>query len=154
MGDAVLGLLPDATSAFLACAGIAKDVDRLCEFVSTNRDSAPEFWHVVPGGPTLKVGVEYGQLNTSTIESNVLGKQILVIGDAINYASRIIGAGDGNRCFVGPNAVSLIQAAGYGLEGPFEFVGKKSATFTYFELDLGDIWREGSRSPNDDTYWG
>ncbi|AKD53792.1 adenylate/guanylate cyclase domain-containing protein [Spirosoma radiotolerans] len=147
MGDAFLAILPTAESVFLSCVSIAKDLDRLCEYLS-DRDWKADYQYK---GPSLKIGIEYGLIDTSTIYSEFLGEQVLLIGDAINYASRITLGGRGNRCLVGPKAIEqgLLQWSNHG---PYVVKGKKGEqTYTYYQLELGDIWREGSGK---ETYWG
>src|SRR5438876_6032672 len=74
------------------------------------------------------------------IPTKYLGTQNLVIGQAVNYASRITAAGKGNRCLVGPMAVEH-GLSHYNLRGPFEVKGKKGeGAYMYYELDLDDIW--------------
>ena len=39
--------------------------------------------------------------------------------------------------------------------GPFSVMGKNNeGEYHYWELDLGDVWREGRIDPGDETYWG
>ena len=90
----------------------------------------------------------------------MLGTQVLLVGDPINYASRISAAGAGNRCLCGPRAAGLLRELGYGLAGPFRHPGTKSdGPYVYFDLDLGDIWISGHRATVDasatppDTSW-
>jgi class 3 adenylate cyclase len=78
MGDAILGLVRTAESTFFACCGIAEDVNKQCEYISTQQEEASQLWEVSPGGPSLKIGVEYGDLDVSTISSRFLGDQKLV----------------------------------------------------------------------------
>src|SRR5580692_3517491 len=42
MGDAILGILPDGDSAVKACFGIAKDTDRMCEYISSEQAGCKE----------------------------------------------------------------------------------------------------------------
>src|SRR5712691_12632476 len=97
MGDAILGLLDTAENTYGACAGIAKDLNEQCEYMSIQQKKSPDDWAFCPGGPSLKLGIEYGYLDTSTISSKRLGEQLLLVGDAINYAARITKPGVGNR---------------------------------------------------------
>lgn len=155
MGDAFLGLLPNAESFFLAAVMIAKDLDRHCEWISTNQSEDSGLWSFAEGGASLKITAEYGILDVSTISSRLLGEQRLFIGEAINDAARIGNAGQGNRCLLGPNAARLIQEAGYDVAGPNIISGKEHEhEFEYYELDLGDIWREGPRETGEESYWG
>lgn len=84
MGDAILGVVGDVESAAKACFGIADDLNTLCEYVSNQQSEDPDLWDFAPGGPSLKIGIEYGWLDISTIASRALGVHRLLIGDAIN----------------------------------------------------------------------
>lgn len=154
MGDAILGLVFTPESTASACFAIAKDLDAQCEWISQHQEVSTESWGFAPGGPSLKIGVEYGALDVSTISSRFLGEQKLVIGDAINHAARIITVGEGNRCLVGPQAAAR-GLKEYALSGPFQVEGKPGErTYEYFEFDLGDIWIQGQRREGGPTYWG
>lgn len=136
---------------FRVCVGIAKDLDDQCEYISLTQDENPHFYPFAPGGPSLKIGVEFGWLGVSEIWSKHLGTQQLFIGPAVNYASRITQAGVGNRCLLGPDAVKN-GLGDYQLDGPFTVAGKPGEPdYVYYELPLGDIWREGD---TEETYWG
>jgi class 3 adenylate cyclase len=146
MGDAFYALLSDADEVFKCCVGIAKDLDRQCEYISECQSETPELFSFSPGGPGLKIGIEYGLLDISPIHSNYLKAQNLFIGNAVNYASRITAAGKGNRCLIGPKAAKqgLNQ---YSHRGPFTVKGKAGEKrYTYFELDLDDIWWTGGEA--------
>jgi class 3 adenylate cyclase len=154
IGDALLGILPDAHSAVSACARIAKDCDRQCEWISDTQRESPHIWSFAPGGPGLKIAFEWGSIESARIGSRKLGIQSLLIGEPINYASRISGAGEGNRCVCGPAAANLLKAAGYDrLKGP-EVHHAKGVSYPYFELDLGDFWLTGKRVSGEDSYLG
>jgi class 3 adenylate cyclase len=148
MGDAFLAIHKDAEKVFKCCIGIARDLDKICDYISNTKNAFP----FSPKGPSLKIGIEYGFIDISDISSKFLGTQKLFIGEPINYAARIMEAGFGNRCNIGPNAYNK------GLkdfidenDGPFLIEGKKGEnTYTYYELDLGDIWREGDSK---ESYW-
>jgi class 3 adenylate cyclase len=154
MGDAFLAVLDNADSVFKSCVGIAKDVDRQCEYISNHQKEFPEDWHYAAGGASLKIGIEFGWMDISSIYSDAIGNQRLFIGPPINYASRITSAGKGNRCLVGPQAMKM------GLEqwmnnGPYSVKGKPGeGTYEYWELDFSDIWRCGNLKPGQETYWG
>ncbi len=149
MGDAFFAILQDPEEVFKCCVTIAKDLDRQCEFISYNADAFP----FSPKGPSLKIGIEYGNLDVSDISSKFLGQQKLFAGEAINYAARITAADYGNRCLIGPKAFK------YGLnnyirkeDGPFEIEGKEGEPiYKYYKLDLGDVWREGN---SEESFWG
>ena len=63
MGDAILGVLPTVESVVRACIGIARDLDKTCEYICDDND----LWPFALGGPSLKISVEYGQLDVSSI---------------------------------------------------------------------------------------
>jgi class 3 adenylate cyclase len=154
MGDAILGILPDGDSAVKACFGIAKDTDRLCEWISNCQAECNGGWEYAPGGPSLKISVEYGRMDVSTIDSRLLGEHRLLIGNPINYAARIAKAGEGNRCIIGPAAAKR-EFANYQLTGPVEVSGKPGELpYECYFLDLSDIWIEGPRDPGKETFWG
>ncbi len=152
MGDAFMAILFDPEDVFHSCVRIAKDLDRVCEYISDGQEECPDFFPYVKGGPSLKIGIEYGHFDVSTIHSRFLGEQAHIIGQATVHATRIGNAGVGNRCHIGPNAAALLN---YHLEGPYEVKGKlHEGDFVYYELDLGDIWKAGFRGEDDKSYWG
>lgn len=143
MGDAVLGVLPDAESAAQACFVIAKDLDAQCAYISNAQEQNADNWSFVPGGPSLKIGIEHGLLSVTEIKSRALGAHRLVIGSAINHAARILAAGKGNRCLIGPSAVEH-GFSNYALAGPYTIAGKDGEPdYEYFQHDLSSIWIEG-----------
>jgi class 3 adenylate cyclase len=152
MGDGIFGLVPTAETAFRSCVRIAKDLDQQCAYISGQQNHTPQGWGFAPGGPSLKVGVEYGTLDVSLIRSRCLGQRKLVIGDAINYAARITSPGEGNRCHIGPRAAANgLQA--YPLSRLHRTKGKPGeGTYTYYKLDLSDTWIEGKRKKGADTH--
>lgn len=151
MGDAILGIIEDGEAAVKTCFGIARDVDRLCEYVSSAQKDCKRMWRYAPGGASLKIAVEYGSMNVSTISSRFLGEHKLFVGNAVVHATRISRAGKGNRCLVGPVAAKTFKS--YGLEGPYSISGKPGEPrYRYYRFPMGEIWREGSES--NETYWG
>jgi class 3 adenylate cyclase len=154
MGDAVLGIIPDGASAVRACFGIAKDVDEQCEYISNAQEGNDYTWPFAPGGPSIKIAIEYGMMDISTIDSRLLGEHRLLIGSPINYAARISKAGEGNRCIIGPVAAKK-EFSSYTLDGPHSIKGKPGEQeYEYYLFDLGDIWIDGPRAPGKETYWG
>ncbi|MGO9020618.1 MAG: hypothetical protein ACLQVJ_19940 [Syntrophobacteraceae bacterium] len=159
MGDAFLGIIENDDQLLEACCGIAKDIDRTCEWISDAQRQIQSDWSHMPGGPSLKIAIEYGMLDVSSIESRFLRQHTLLIGEAINYASRIARFGEGNRCVLGRVAgarMAKVVAADY-LEGPYRHVltGKEhEGEYEYYFLDLGDIWRAGHIGSEDESYWG
>jgi class 3 adenylate cyclase len=155
MGDAFLAILDNPDSVFMSCAGIAKDLDRQCEYISEHQKDYPDDWNYAKGGVGLKIAVEYGWIDISTIYSDLLGQQRLLIGPPINYANRISSAGVGNKCLVGPEAMNNHGMNRWINNGPYSVKGKPGeGDYFYWELDLGDIWREGKIDPGKETYWG
>lgn len=155
MGDAIFAVVPEGPHIYDACFTIAKTVDRACEYLSDHQREFPNDWHYAPGGPSLKICIEYGWMDVSTITTRHLGAQKLLIGPPINYASRIGRAGSGNRCLLGPVAAEMPDLSQYSPQGPFRIGGKGSEDdYTYYELGFSDTWREGERGPDDETYWG
>jgi class 3 adenylate cyclase len=145
MGDAFLAFLPDSESVFKSCAGIANELDKTCEYIASHKENFPHLAY----GPKLKIGIEYGSIDVSTIDCEFLGTQKIFVGSTINYAARITSAGTGNRCLFGPQALKqgLNQ---WPFEGPFYVKGKKGeAKYEYYNLDLDDIWRNDPT----DTSW-
>lgn len=156
MGDAFLALLDSVDSVFTSCVGIAKNVDDVCSYFSEAQRTDKHAWPHLKGGPSLKIMVEYGHIDTADIQSRRLGKQTLFVGDALNTASRLGRAGKGNRCLLGERAGPMIGKIFTNVTGPFNVRGKRRAegTFRYYKLDLGDIWKEGPLGRGEDTYWG
>lgn len=154
MGDAVLGYFPEGDGALLSCFGIAKDLDRQCEYVSNEQDENDYSWPFSPGGPSLSIAVEYGTMDISTIGSRLLGEHRLLIGTPINHAARISEAGEGNRCVIGPVAATK-AFRDFNIDGPHFISGKKGEPdYDYHLFELGDIWIEGQKAAGKDTYWG
>ena len=152
MGDAILGILPSGQAAVDACYLIAKDVDDQCEWVSNQQKHHHGGWDFAPGGPSVKIAVEHGRLDVSTIDCRLLGGHRLFVGSAINYAARISKAGIGNRCVVGPRAAAM-EFASYPVTGPYQIDGKPGEKpYTYFEFSMDEVWVEGQRIPGEDTY--
>ncbi|WP_321943932.1 hypothetical protein [Paraburkholderia tropica] len=147
-GDAIFAILPDADSAFMACVGIARDLDKMCCYLN-NTDYIKD----IPAPPSLKIGVEYGFLDSSTISTNALGTLPFCIGPATNYAARIIAAGAGNRCHIGPAAYAAGMDAWLSQQTLLKVPGKRDEPdYSYYKLDLGDIWIEGERDDGE-YFW-
>ena len=151
MGDAILGLIEDGEAAVKTCFSIARDVDRQCEYVSLEQNDCKGIWQYAPGGASLKIAIEYGRMDVSTISSRYLGVHKLFVGNAVVYATRISRAGRGNRCVVGPLAARTFKE--YGLDGPYSVAGKPGEPrYKYYRFDMSEIWREGPKRK--ETYWG
>ena len=154
MGDAFLAVLDNVDSVYMSCVGIAKDLDRQCEHISVHQRDYPNDWHYAQGGPGLKIGIEYGWIDISTIHSTLLGTQRVLIGPPINYACRISSVGEGNRCHVGPQAMKMGMDQ-WRNDGPYsEKVKPGESEYIYWSMDLGDIWIAGKIELGEDTYWG
>ncbi len=142
MGDAFFSVLDDVESVYLACIGIAKDLKNQYEYISEAQRDSSDAWGYARGGASLKIGIEFGWLDISSIYSKFLGKQTLLIGPPINYASRIIEAGDGNRCHVGPEAMKRGMDQ-WRNSGPYSVCGKPGeGEYSYWAMDFRSIWPE------------
>ena len=60
MGDAFLAIMDNPESVYLACVGIAKDLDQQCEYISIHQEDYPDGWSYAKGGSSLKISIEYG----------------------------------------------------------------------------------------------
>ncbi|MCG0577970.1 hypothetical protein K6Y76_16590 [Burkholderia cenocepacia] len=147
-GDAIFAILPDAEGTYMACAGIAKDLNNMCSYLADT-----DYITSIPAPPSLKIGVEYGILDNSTISTKALGTIPFCIGPATNYAARIIAAGAGNRCHIGPAAYDAGMDAWRSGKTIRKVDGKRGEpAYSYYELDLGDTWIEGQRDDGE-YYW-
>jgi class 3 adenylate cyclase len=151
MGDALLGLIENEKSTAEACIAIADDVDRQCEYMTNAQSKTVETWPFAPGGPSLKIAVEYGEMDICTIQSRFLGEQRLIIGSAINSTSRIIRACEGNQCVIGASAAKHFLKS-FSLDGPHRIAGKKGEEpYRYYFFQLEDFWVEGPRRPGEES---
>lgn len=142
MGDAFIAILHQKSDVIESCTQIAKAVADQCRVLS---DPHSDFKWPIPGGPSLKIAVEYGWMDISQISSKTTGEQFLIIGPPINYAHRVASTGSGNRCHIGPNAAQLIGIDCEELTGPYRVEGKKGeGIYTYYRLPLAHIWSEES----------
>jgi len=162
IGDALLGVVPTGQHIFDIVIGIARDIDRTCEYISGHQAENSQAWTFAPGGPSIKICIEYGEIEVSEMTTTILGTQQLLIGQCINYASRLGKAGKGNRCLVGPIAAAMPDLKHYPLSGPFTIGRKESeGEYTFHRLDLSHIWRErdnidavGAETADAETFWG
>ena len=153
MGDAILAIIADHDSVIRACFGIAKDTDRQCEYISDAQSHSKDIWPFAPGGPSVKISIEHGRLEISTITSRFLGEHRLLVGSSINYAARISAAGKGNRCVVGPRAAKLAFSS-FDLDGPHHIKGKSGEqSYEYYLFSMGDTWIEGRRRKGERASW-
>jgi class 3 adenylate cyclase len=145
MGDAVLGVLPEGAAICEVCEEIASAVNRECREISKHQCACPQDWDYSPGGPSLKICIEFGSVRVATIRTRQLGAYQLLVGPAINHASRIGSAGTGNRCLVGPVAAGRPELSTKSLRGPLRLEEKDGLGYDYYELDLADFWLAGKR---------
>lgn len=147
-GDSVFGILPDADRIVQACVAIAKDVDSQCSYLDKTG-----YKELIPKLPSMKIGVEYGLLAASTITTEALGTLPFCIGPATNYAARIIAAGKGNRCHIGPKAFDHGLNQYFSTSSILEVPGKRGEPpYQYRQLSMSDVWIEGT--PEDGIcYW-
>lgn len=153
MGDAILGIVSKGQHIFKICAAIASTVNRACRHVSDRQRAFPSDWHYAPGGISLKICIEFGWMDVSTVTTRQSGEQKILIGPAINHASRIGQAGAGNRCLIGPAAARMKDFASHPMRGPFYIAGKDDeGDYGYYEVNLSHLWREGGCDDGRTTY--
>ena len=146
MGDAVLGIIPEGAPIRTACDEIAVAVNRESDHISEHQVNSPGDWAYSPGGVSLKICIEFGQMHVTSINTRNLGGQSLFVGSAINYASRIGAAGVGNRCLLGPAAAERLEFTSMPLRGPRHVPGKRGEpVLEYYELSLKKLWQEQTR---------
>ena len=140
-GDQFYALLDTARNVFLSCVGIAKNMSNMYDYFEDSGDVFP----FTPNDIGIKIGVEFGRLDTGVIHSNFLNKQYIFTGQPVSYAARIMAGKKGNiikgnKCVIGPNAMKE-GLKEWMHEGPFTIKGKKGeSAYTYYTLDLDDIW--------------
>lgn len=136
MGDAFYAILHDPEKVYTCCTDIAKDMASQYEEFASSNDSFP----FSPKNIGLKIGVEYGVLDTGRIYSRFLDEHIIFTGRPVTYAARILVAGKGNRCLIGPEAYQ--QGLKKWIKGRPRFIkGKEGETgYKYYSLDLDDVW--------------
>lgn len=144
-GDQFLALFENVEDVFRATIAIAKDLDEVCEFID-----GIDIFELYGSGIKMKIGIEFGVIDVAGITTKFLGPQKLFVGSAINYASRIMAGGQGNRCNVGPKAYR--QGLFQYTDSAILSVGGKAgeSPYTYYNLDLDDVWR----NDKDESYWG
>jgi class 3 adenylate cyclase len=138
-GDGFVAVLPTEIDAAQACWEIARDFRKSMEYLEACRKDNPYAWPLLDVGLGLKIAIERGHLEVSSISSTFLGVQPYLVGPPTVYASRISAFGNGNRCVIGPQAAANWPYA--GLEGPFEgHVKHKGLNYKYYFYDLDDLW--------------
>jgi class 3 adenylate cyclase len=138
-GDGFIAILPTEKDAAHASWGIARDLRKTRDYLESCRIDCPEAWPHLDIGVGLKIAIERGELEVSSISSTFLGVQPFLVGPPTVYASRISAFGEGDRCIIGPRAAANWPYA--GLEGPFEDeVKHKGLTYQYYFYDLEDLW--------------
>ena len=137
-GDGFISVLPSESDAGLACFRIARDLRKTREYLES---SGPDVWPALKSGVGLKIALERGWLNVSSISSDFLGKQPFLVGPPTVYASRILSFGEGDRCIVRSQCSG--QLAYTGLEGPFKGrVKHQEIKYEYYFFDLYDFWED------------
>jgi len=141
MGDAFLAVMPTPSSCGLACFQIAKDLKSQCEYFAEVRRGSSEIMPFLTDGIGMKIAVESGDIDVSTIRSRFMGEQRLLAGNCINYASRISQAGSGNRCHLGPRVAPEWP---YGpISERHQMTAKHAGkTYSYYVFDLSEIWED------------
>ena len=138
-GDGFQAVLPTEKDVAHACWHIAKDLRRIREYLSGTCDDGSPAWPQMEIEVGLKIAIEWGVLEISTITSTFLGQQPFLVGEPTVYASRMLAFGEGDRCLVGPKAAANWEYG--GLDGPYEGKGKhKGLTYAYYFYDLDDLW--------------
>ena len=146
MGDAVLGVLPEGAAICEVCEEIATALNRECKEISKHQRTCPADWDYSPGGPSLKICIEFGSMRVATIRTRHLGAYQMLVGPAINHASRISRAGTGNRCLVGAVAAGMPEFSNKSLRGPLRLEENDSGSgYIFYELDMANFWMEGKR---------
>lgn len=140
MGDAFLAVFDNVESVYMACVGMARDLDNQCQYIAEHQRNFPDGWGYARGGAGLKIGIEYGWIDISTIHSKYLGRQSILVGPPINYANRILSGGKENRCNVGPEAMKHGMDQWWN-DGPYWVAGKPGeGEYIYWEMFLSDVW--------------
>jgi hypothetical protein len=140
-GDGFQAVLPTEKDAAHACWHIARDLRKTREYLSGTCDDGSPVWPQMEIGVGLKIAIERGILEISTITSTFLGQQPFLVGEPTVYASRLLAFGQGDRCLVGPKAAANWDYS--GLEGPYRGEGKhKGLTYEYYFYDLDDLWED------------
>lgn len=140
-GDGFQAILPDEDAAAHAAWGIARDFRKTMEYLESTKEGKSWVWPQLDVGFGMKMAIERGVLEVSTISSEFFGDLPFLVGHPTVYASRLLAFGKGNRCLVGPLAAARWKYA--YLEGPFTGKGKhRGHTYEYFLYDLDDLWSD------------
>jgi class 3 adenylate cyclase len=140
-GDGFQAILPDEEAAAHASWDIARDLRKTREYLEHTRGDEPTTWPQLDIGVGLKIAMERGILEVSTISSDFLGDQPFLVGHPTVYASRLLAFGKGDRCLIGPIAAANWKYA--GLEGPFIGKGKhQGSKYEYYLYNLDDLWTD------------
>ncbi|MGC4037957.1 MAG: adenylate/guanylate cyclase domain-containing protein [Chitinophagaceae bacterium] len=136
MGDAFYAILHDPEKVFACCSEIAKDMASQYDDFASSQMTFP----FSPKNIGLKIGVEYGVLDTAQIYSKFLDEQLIYTGRPVTYAARILTAGKGNRCLIGPEAYKQ-GVKKWIKERPRFIKGKEGETgYKYYVLNLDASW--------------
>ncbi len=144
MGDAFYAILHDVESVFNCCSEIAQDMASQYEDFASSQNSFP----FSPNNIGLKIGVEYGVLDTGRIYSRFLDETIIFTGRPVTYAARILVAGKGNRCLIGPEAYQ--QGLRKWIKGRPRYIKGKEGEMGYkfYSLNLDDVWTSSTDNPS------
>ena len=97
-----------------------------------------------PHGATSAASLTYREIEVLQLVAG--GADRMLVGPAINHASRIGRAGTGNRCLVGPVAAGMPGFSKKSLRGPLRLEGNDSGSgYTFYEVEMADFWLEGRR---------
>jgi len=134
IGDGLTAVLPSEEDAGMACMAIAHDLRKTRDYLVSN---GPEAFPQLKVGVGLKMGIERGRMQVSSISSKFVGAAPYFFGEPAVYATRISRFGRGDRCLIGPKAAANWP---YGpLDGPF-VRQRRTFTYEYYSFDLGDLW--------------
>jgi class 3 adenylate cyclase len=104
MGDALLVFFPkDSDNVWQACLGVAKEPDKLNDYIRSSSEEGEPLYGFMPTGLGLKISLELGTVYPGLLNRHSKAPFELFTSTAINYAARIA-TGKGNRCHIGPNA--------------------------------------------------
>jgi class 3 adenylate cyclase len=134
IGDGLTAVLPSEEDAGIACMAIAHDLGKTRDYLVSN---GSEVFPQLRVGVGLKIGVERGWMQVSSISSEFVGNVPYFFGKPAVYATRISRFGRGDRCLIGPKVAAKWP---YGpLDGPF-FRKRRTFTYEYYSFDLGEFW--------------
>lgn len=134
IGDGLTAVLPSEEAAGIACMAIAHDLRKTRDYLLGN---GPKAFPQLKVGVGLKIGVERGDMQVSSISSEFTGEVPYFFGEPAVYAARISRFGRGDRCLIGPTAAAKWP---FGqLDGPF-VRKRRMFAYEYYSFDLSDLW--------------